>query len=1246
MKRIRYLLLLALTFMLGGGVILLHASGRLSVSVKVNNTLGPVELDWSKASDGSTYDYLNKVFKVQRRSSEDSTYRPLGIDYKSVSEVKCLQIYPHSNCVNQMKNWVELSGYGQGIIKVDQVSIQDYNKNPKAYLQDSNGDWKYQVIFFGTWDSNNGQELSDLGLTWTENFIKSGRGCIFGHDTMSWIHGTDGIQEPARSANFNKLAKYVNIRGHNHYNEAGYTHPGGEKLVISRQGVFTEYPNNIGNVGTILTIPGAHTVGQSAYGDIWLKFTGGHNDTKPDVENFYLTTYKNCAMIQTGHSMGASTSDEQKILANIIFYCNQLMMQTTHAIDETVIDITKPETPQLVRSGGFLNLSAKDKGTVYEYYVEAFNKNNTSEDAVIEKSSSVFTTITSGVCSYRYIVDNNQNTIVTINDTIVDGIEINNGYSDLNSKINLDDIQDFSYIHVAAVDREGNISDTTTIEIPHEADYNIENYLEKVDGKTDILDDNNYTYKETIKGKGIILSKDIPTSNDIVKYESYVYKDHNNHDGHVAIKASGTSTVKMFYRRIRYNIEYSPGESFATGTVEPQNIKWGETFNIRDNNFSKKYTYNLDPNGGIVDSGEDKLIEEHKFKHWYFNNEGVEGRLESGNYTEGQLISTEEQQFTVNDADKIVLEAIWENGSIVLPSATKEGADFIGWFNVAQEVGNQNLEAKLLGKAGDKVTLDDLERRNLQDKDKNNEFTLYAWYNKRPVFVNLYDGLFFEGQEVSYNDLLELVGIWDYDDNYQEIVQDKINKYFNNLKEEVDNDIEDINKEIYYMEEERDNLGGDEDYTEDIKELRDRLQKMFTERQKIESVRREAIRNARARKLEPVIAKITYIDGEKELSYYSNEITSNGLEKAIKNTDYASTYLDTRTSNIGNIEITYQVHDSGIYYKDWTHPDDLEADEEIEGKILIDGSEITMEYTRKCQINFNYNPLLNLQNLLYYTETDFGDSLSEFVLKRQLLRDSEDIQDNIPWWSSRKDVKNLLFNKSNEDSIGKLQNTLEITSVGDEIGINSVFENEFSEACNQFREEIQLNNTYTKAELLDYIYGFKGDNDIYWEKDGLSVTKADIWNNITSISITFDGHDQFGKYASNRVSDEGLTKGVDTSSRPKGYKAEFNGGYLVDESMNEYDVSIYQTDFERTIYLMLINIKNDSELAYTRTQDDIRYINRNHLGTLENSYWGTTGLEDITRILNKSIMPGDEAYIDREGDYRDRVKVKIKDYTN
>ena len=1253
MKRIRYFLLLALTFMLGGGVILLHASGKIRLKVTPNSDdLGYVVFDWSRDSAGNPYAFEDKNYFLYSSSDGGNKYNRVGIDYESVSEVRCLQIYPE---IPQIKDWVVNSGYGQGKIIVDEVYFDTFNKNPEQYLhKDANGNWNYDVIYVGTWDRNKYWDFSAKSYEVVDKFVKAGKGCIFGHDTIqdNSFYSMDNKEYTDGALKYDH--EYMNRIASDYFkalyrkSTPSFTAPSysDNKVRIVRQGLFTTYPNYVGGIGTVLNIPSCHTWGQGVTpgyeNNIWLKFGEDNNDS----DNFYMITDNNMAMFQTGHSNGQSTADEQKIIANLLFYCNQLISNSYRSRDMASQDLVAPGKVSVVERNGLLDCSAVDNGSSYKYYIEAYTKDDTTPSGLLERSDIVDCTVRTYVREYRYTLNNSSNTIVNTSNSLVKDGSGAAGVEDLVTSFNIEDIQNYDYLHIAAVDGAGNIGETTHIKIPHEANYKAEYWLEKLNGDYNIQDDQNYDLKESKVYKGVILDRDIPKKEEVLYYPGFLCIDNGNKDGSQYVKANNLTKLNMYYRRIKYNIEYSPGESFATGTVEPQNIKWGETFSIRDNNFSKKYTYNLDPNGGIVDSGEDKLIEEHKFKHWYFNNNGVEGRLESGNYTEGQLISTEEQQFTVNDADKIVLEAIWENGSIVLPSATKEGADFIGWFNVAQEVGNQNLEAKLLGKAGDKVTLDDLERRNIQDKDKNNEFTLYAWYNKRPVFVNLYNGLFFEGQEVSYNDLLELVGIWDYDDNYQEIVQDKINKYFNNLKEEVDNDIEDINKEIYYMEEERDNLGGDEDYTEDIKELRNRLQRMFTERQKIESVRREAIRNARARKLEPVIAKITYIDGEKELSYYSNEITSNGLEKAIKNTDYASTYLDTRTSNIGNIEITYQVHDSGIYYKDWTHPDDLEADEEIEGKILIDGSEITMEYTRKCQINFNYNPLLNLQNLLYYTETDFGDSLSEFVLKRQLLRDSEDIQDNIPWWSSRKDVKNLLFNKSNEDSIGKLQNTLEITSVGDEIGINSVFENEFSEACNQFREEIQLNNTYTKAELLDYIYSFKGDNDIYWEKDGLSVTKADIWNNITSISITFDGHDQFGKYASNRVSDEGLTKGVDTSSRPKGYKAEFNGGYLVDESMNEYDVSIYQTDFERTIYLMLINIKNDSELAYTRTQDDIRYINRNHLGTLENSYWGTTGLEDITRILNKSIMPGDEAYIDREGDYRDRVKVKIKDYTN
>lgn len=1217
----------------------------MSVSTEVKDTLGPVELDWSKASDGSTYDYLNKVFRVQRRSNEDSTFRPLGIDYKSIDEVKCLQIYPHPNCINQMKNWVELSGYGQGIIKIDSVSIEDYNANPQAYLQDSNGDWKYQVIFFGTWDSNNSKGLSDLGFNWTEKFIRSGRGCIFGHDTMSWTYTASGPATPDRSINFNKLAKYVNIVGNNIFG-SGASYPYGNTLRISKYGVFTEYPNNIGGVGTILTIPTAHTVGQSAHGDVWLRFTGASNDSLNNVENFYLTTYKNCAMIQTGHSNGAATPDEQKILANIIFYCNQLMMQTTHATDETVKDITKPENPQLNRSSGFLYFSAKDKGTNYEYYVEAFDKNNTAEDAVIEKSSSVFETIKSGVSSYRYVVDNNPNTTVKIDDTEVEGIETSGEYDDLESKIDLEDIQDYTYVHVAAVDREGNISNTTTIEIPHEADYNIENYLEKVDGNTELLDDNNYVYKETVKGKGVIFSKDLPTDEDIVEYRSYTYKDHDNHDGHVSIKANGTSTVKMFYKRIRYNIVYSPGESFATGETQSQNIKWGEEFKIRENGFTKEYTYNLDLNGGSLpeDITDTKLIEKHTFKNWHYNSGDIDGRIDSGDYIENQVISSEEQHFTVNDADNITLEAVWEPGKIKLPNVTKDGADFIGWFNVPQEMGNTGVKAKLLGKANEEVTLEDLDRKGIQDLDANNEFTLYAWFNKRPVFVNLYDGLFFEGQDVDYKDLLELVGVWDYDDDYEDIASDKVNEHFNSLKEVVDNDIEDVRDDIYYIEE-ADRESGD-DSTSELKELRERLAKLFTERQKIESTRRELLKGIKTRKLEPVIANIKYIDGESEFDYHSDEVSSNGLKIATRSN--AEHKLDTKTENIGRVEITYQVHDEGIYYKDWTHVDDLETseeDEEIseENLVFVEGSKITMEYTRKCQINFNYNPLLNLQNMLYYTDYDFGDSLSDFVMSRQIVRDSEDLQDNIPWWSKKADTKNLLLHKENENTIDKLQKTLVITSVGDEISFNTVFENEFKGATEKFRDEIKQNEVYSEKELLDYMYSFKNDPEVYWKDGGSEVKKSDIWDNLTSISITFDGCDQFGKCASNNVSEYGIQKGVKTDTRPKGYKEEFNSGYKVSDDMTDYDISIYQTDYERTVYLMLINLNNDSDLSHVRVKDRIRYISKDYLDTLEGSFWGTEGLVEIEKALGKAEVPGDN-YTDRAGSYND-IKVNIKDYT-
>ena len=59
---------------------------------------------------------------------------------------------------------------------------------------------------------------------------------------------------------------------------------------------------------------------------------------------YYLTTWNNTAMIQTGHSMGQSTEDERKVLANTLFYLKQLTHKT-EILDNSARDIADPNKP-------------------------------------------------------------------------------------------------------------------------------------------------------------------------------------------------------------------------------------------------------------------------------------------------------------------------------------------------------------------------------------------------------------------------------------------------------------------------------------------------------------------------------------------------------------------------------------------------------------------------------------------------------------------------------------------------------------------------------------------------------------------------------------------------------------------------------------------------------------------------------------------------------------------------------------
>lgn len=437
-------------------------SGGLDITLTPNATgYGQMYIEWK--SQG--YNYFDKYFRVFRRS-EGGEYETVQIDYTQVTSVRCLQIYPTGEAANQMKSWVVNTGYGKGIIQVDSVSIDQFNGNPQGYLQDSQGNWKYDVLFFGTWDSNGGKDLSSQSSSWTRKFIEAGRGVIFGHDT---IDRNSACYHP----NFSVLDQYAGVQARD---VRQFTPQ--QRVKVVKTGLFTTYPNYLGTSGYIMNIPAQHTVQQVlTTGTAWLEFLDGGGQVQVDGIScpMYLVTYNNCAMIQTGHSGGQATQDEQKILQNLIFYCNQLIFSQYYTNDYQAQDYAKPNKPQINRNRVYV-ANATDNGSTYYYYVESYGKNNVDLNDVLDRSPERTHTVTTGVKEYIYVWDNNPNTIVS--GKTQSGVRTS-------SDGNIPEDRNCEYLHVAAIDGAGNIGPTETVRAMFTVTYNQNNgkneqYLDNV----------------------------------------------------------------------------------------------------------------------------------------------------------------------------------------------------------------------------------------------------------------------------------------------------------------------------------------------------------------------------------------------------------------------------------------------------------------------------------------------------------------------------------------------------------------------------------------------------------------------------------------------------------------------------------------------------------------------------------------------------------------------------------------------
>ena len=420
-----------------------------------------IYLDWSSYGSGA-----DTIFKGYQSKDEGNTWETISLmNYTSVRNVKVLNVYPEQG--DGLKTWMESTTdsatgevLGKGIISVDKINISAFNSSPGTYLKKTGSNWNYDVVVFGFWDRNNYYDISTSAKNLIDTYIQDGKGVIFGHDTGTnnslgmtdtRVFNTDtAAQYKSGQDNFTYLTnKYLPM----HWQQGLYV--GSTEIVISKKGLLTQYPWDLGPVGTRYTIPSCHSWGQvlDDTSNVWMRF---NIEESVAGSNFYIVSNNNVSMIQTGHTSGTSMEAEQKILANLMFYGYQLTSDT-FVTDYSGMDLAEPTAPEISIGGDYnginINYSSTDNGSTYQYYIEGYTKPDMS--VVTSKSNTVSTTITAGIKGYYYVIDNN-----ATND-----FNISSGTYTTNTNLSIPISNDGKYIHIKAVDNYDNISSVTNKKI-------------------------------------------------------------------------------------------------------------------------------------------------------------------------------------------------------------------------------------------------------------------------------------------------------------------------------------------------------------------------------------------------------------------------------------------------------------------------------------------------------------------------------------------------------------------------------------------------------------------------------------------------------------------------------------------------------------------------------------------------------------------------------------------------------------
>ena len=434
--------------------------------------------------------------------------------------------------------------------------------------------WDYDVVMYGTWDSNAFNLLSDNTINIISDYINKGNGILTGHDTIGAGIGYNGMSKIASKFNI-----AIGVWGASQ--SLGYDYNiqwfyGADKIKVSKKGFLTQFPWNLGPVGTVLNVPYTHTASNAAKGNVWMEFEKPgidviENGVRKDASilpkgpnySYYLTTWNNTAMIQTGHSNGESTEDERKVLANTLFYLKQLTHKK-EILDNSARDLENPNKPvnitTAVNEDNTTNIRFRrpeDNGSTYEYYVKGLD--GAREFTSDTKSA----TITTGVKKYKYQV------VEGSADPAEDGWREVETTGE-NENINIGDINYTGtpkYIYIKSVDGAGNESEVYTQKLEKPTNQEIEITKEIVNPKNEYKIGNRVTYnvkakiKENATNKGKITNVNILdtyNNNYLRLVNGSIVKDNNtvvNTNEVGKIKTTINELVYGNIKEIRYDME-------------------------------------------------------------------------------------------------------------------------------------------------------------------------------------------------------------------------------------------------------------------------------------------------------------------------------------------------------------------------------------------------------------------------------------------------------------------------------------------------------------------------------------------------------------------------------------------------------------------------------------------------------------------------------------------------------------------